>query len=121
MVPKMILRLGFVDLVDHIASSILVRHVAFSELSAPSGRAHPEFSYIPLSQCKLQAAYRRERLHATVFGFFASLSLEQASNCTNILYFESVSKYSCMARSLVSYDRMVFLLCHVRLPSGSLL
>ena len=49
MVPKMILRLGFVNLVDHIAGSILVRHVAFSELSAPSGRAHPEFSHIPLS------------------------------------------------------------------------
>ena len=44
----MIFRLGFVDLVDHIASSISVRHEVFSELSAPSGRAHPEFSYIPL-------------------------------------------------------------------------
>ena len=31
MVPKMILRLDFVDLVDHVASSILVRHVALSE------------------------------------------------------------------------------------------
>ena len=55
MVPKMILRLGVVDLVDHIASSILARLAALSELSAPSGRAHPKFSYIPLSQCKLQA------------------------------------------------------------------
>ena len=50
----MILRLGFVDLVDHIASSILTRLVALSELSEPSGRAHPQFSYIPLSQGKLQ-------------------------------------------------------------------
>ena len=33
MVPKMIFRLGFVDLVDHVASLILVRHVALSELS----------------------------------------------------------------------------------------
>ena len=55
MVPKMILRLGFVDLVDHTASSILARRVALPELSEPSGGAHPEFSYIPLSQCKLQA------------------------------------------------------------------
>ena len=54
MVPKMILRLGFVDLVNRIASSNLVRHVALSELSEPSGRAHPVFSYIPLSQYKLQ-------------------------------------------------------------------
>ena len=44
MVPKMILLLGFVGLVGHIASSILARLVALSELSAPSGRAHPEFS-----------------------------------------------------------------------------
>ena len=55
MVSKMILLLGFVDFVDHIVSSILARLVAFSELSAPSGRAHPAVSYIPLSQCKLQA------------------------------------------------------------------
>ena len=41
MVFKMILLLGFVDLVDHIASSILARLVALSELSAPSGGAHP--------------------------------------------------------------------------------
>ena len=31
MVPKMTLRLGFVDLVDHIASSIVARNVALSE------------------------------------------------------------------------------------------
>ena len=41
MVPKMILRLGFVDLADHIAISILTRLVALSELSEPSGRARP--------------------------------------------------------------------------------
>ena len=55
MVPKMILRLGFVDLVDHIASSILARHVSLSELSEPAGRDHPEFSYIWPSKWKLQA------------------------------------------------------------------
>ena len=87
MVPKMILRLGFVDPVDHIASSILVRHVALSESSEPSGRASPEFSYIPLSQCKLQAVCCRERLRLTLSDEIASLSLEGASNCTNILYF----------------------------------
>ena len=53
MVPKMILRLGFVDLADHAASSILTQFVALSELSEPSGRAHPEFSHTSLSQCKL--------------------------------------------------------------------
>ena len=102
MVAKMILRHGFVDLVDHIASSIVARLVAFSELSEPSGRAHPEFSYMPLSQCKLQAVCCRERLHVTVSGKIQGLSLGRVSNCTNILYFEGVSKYSCMARSLVS-------------------
>ena len=36
-----------------------------------------------------------------VFGKNASLSLEQASNFTNIQYFEGVSKYSCMVQFLV--------------------
>ena len=39
--PKRILRVGFVYLADYIASSILIRLVALSELSVPSGRAHP--------------------------------------------------------------------------------
>ena len=116
----MILRLRFVDLVDHIASSILVQHVVLSEFSEPSGRAHPEFSYIPLSQRKLGAVCCRERLHVTVFGKIASLFLERASKCTKILNFECVSKYFCMARSLVSSDRMEFPQYHIRLPSGSL-
>ena len=47
----------------------------------------------------------RERLHVTVFGKIAGLSLEQAPNCTKILYCEGVSKDSCVARSLVSSDR----------------
>ena len=83
----MILRLGFVDLVYHIASSILARLVALSELSELSGRAHPESSYIPLSQCKLQAVCCGDRLHVTVSGKVASLSLGRASNCTQILNF----------------------------------
>ena len=61
MVPKMISRLGFVDLADHTASSILTKLVALSELNVPSGRARPEFSCILLSQCKLQAVCCRER------------------------------------------------------------
>ena len=61
-VPKMILRLGFVDLPDHIASLISARLVALSELSEPSGSAHPEFSYIPPSQCKLQVVCCGDRL-----------------------------------------------------------
>ena len=120
MVPKMILRLGNVDLVDHIASSILVRHVSLPELREPSGRAHPMFSYIPLSQCKLQVVCCRERLQVTVFGELASLSLERASNCIKIPCFEGVFKYSCMARSLVSSDRVEFPPYHVHHPSDSL-
>ena len=75
MVPKTTFRLGFVDLVDHIASSILARLVALSELSEPFGRAHPEFSYMPLSQCKLEAVRCRERLHVTVFGKILGLHI----------------------------------------------
>ena len=41
MVPKMILRLGFVDVVDRCASLILARLVILSESSEPSGGAHP--------------------------------------------------------------------------------
>ena len=112
MVPKMILRLGFADLVHHIASSILARLVAILELSEPFGKAPPSFSYIQLSQCKLQVVCCRERLHVTVFGKIASFSRERISNFTRTLYFERVSKYPCMERSLVSSSRP---------PSGSLL
>ena len=73
--PKMILRRGFVDLVDLIAISIWVQPVAILEFSEPFGRAPPVFSYTPLSQCKLQAVCCRERLHVTVSGKIASLSL----------------------------------------------
>ena len=100
MVPKMILRFGFVDFVDYSVSLILARLVALSEFSVLSGRAHQQFSYIPLSQCKLQAVCCSERLHVTAFGKIAAFSLGRTSNCTKILYFESVSKYSCVARSL---------------------
>ena len=89
MVPKMILRLDFVDLAD----------VALSELSAPSGRAPPEFSYMPLSQCKLQAVCCRERLHVTVFGKIANLSLGQAPSCTKILFFDNDPWFSQIATS----------------------
>ena len=51
----------------------------------------------------------RERLHVTVFGKNASLSLERASNCTNIQYFDGVSNFSCMERFLVLLDRLEFL------------
>ena len=53
MVPKMILILGFLILWTMLWVRFLTRLAALSELSEPSGRAHPEFSYIPLSQCKL--------------------------------------------------------------------
>ena len=66
--PKMILLLGCVALVAHIANSIWEQIVALLESSEPSRRAPPVFSYIPLSQCKLQVVCCRERLHVTSFG-----------------------------------------------------
>ena len=60
--------------------------MAILELSKPFGRAHPLFSCIPLPQCNLQVVCSGERLHVTVFGKTASLSLERASNCTCLLY-----------------------------------
>ena len=51
---RMILRLGFVDFVDHLASSILARLMALSELSELCGGAPPVSSYTPLFQCKPQ-------------------------------------------------------------------
>ena len=83
----MILLLGIVDLADHVANSILARLVALAELSEPSGRAPPVSSHFPLSLCKLQELCCGDRLHATLFGKIASLSLERASNCTQILFF----------------------------------
>ena len=60
--------------------------------------APPLTSCIPLSQCKLQAVCSGGQLHAIAFGEIAILSFERASNCTNILYFEEVSKYFCEKR-----------------------
>ena len=49
MVPNMILLLGFVDLVDHAASSISTQLVTFSSVFARTRG----FFYMSLSQCKL--------------------------------------------------------------------
>ena len=108
--PKMIFLLGFVDHVDRIATSIWGQLVALLESSEPYGRARPEFSYIPLSQCKPRAVCCGERLHVTVFGKIADLSLEHASNCSNIQYFDFVSKNSWMEQFLVLLllDRVEF-------------
>ena len=48
------------------------------------------FSYIPLSQCKLQAECCSERLHVTVSGKIASLSLEGASNCIQVFVYGAI-------------------------------
>ena len=104
----MILRLGLVDLVGFCANSLWVQPVAILELSVLLGRAPPSFSCIPLSQCKRRAVCRRERLHVTVFVKIVILSPERALSCTNVPCFEEVSKYFCMARSLVSSNRMDF-------------
>ena len=95
MVPMMILRLGFEDLADQIASSLLstTRGTLGVNANLLTG-AHPGFSYIPLSQCKLQAVCCGDRRHVTVFGKIASLSLERTSNSTKMPYFEGVSQYS---------------------------
>ena len=111
MVPKMILRLGFADLVDHMA---------ILELSEPFGKAPPSFSYIPLCQCNLQVVCCRERLHVTVSGKIASFSRERASNCTKTLHFERISKYPCMERSLVSSSHVEFPPFYIHPPSGLL-
>ena len=113
-------RLGFVDLANHIASSIWVQPVALLELSELFGRVLPVSSYIPLSQCKLQVVCCRERLHVTAFGKMANLCLGRASNCTKIQCFEGVFKYSCVARSLVSSSRVEFHPHHFHPPSDSL-
>ena len=120
MVPKMILRLGFVDLADHIASSISTPLVALSELSEPSLRARPVFSYIPLSQCQLQVVCCRERLHVTAFGKIADLSRKQAPKCTKILHVGSSFHVFLCGMILGLPDRMEFHPSHIRPPSGSL-
>ena len=89
------------------------------ELSEPFGRAHPVFSCIPLSRWKLQVVCRRERLHVTAFGKTARLSLGRASNCITILYFDGVSKYSCMERFLVLSNRAQFPPHNFHPPSDS--
>ena len=94
--------------------------VAILELSVLLGRAPPSFSYIPLTQCKLQAVCCGERLHVAVFGKIANLSLERASDCTEIPYFESGSMYCGVRRSLVSSTRVEFHPNHFHPPSDSL-
>ena len=64
--PKMILRLGFVDLVYSITSSIGVQPAPLLEISELFRRALPVSSYIPLSQGKLQMVCCRERLYVLV-------------------------------------------------------
>ena len=79
--------------------------------------AHPSLSYTSISQCKPNVVCYGGRLHVIVFGI---LSSDRALNCTNILYFEDVSKYFCMERSLVWSSRMEFLPYHCHLPSDLL-
>ena len=73
---KMFLHPVHVDLVDQFASSILAQPAVLSESSVPFGIAHPSSSCIPLSRCKQLVVCRSGRLHATLFGKTAILSLE---------------------------------------------
>ena len=62
----------------------------------------------------------RERLRVIVFDKNAILSSERALNCTNIPYFDEVSKCFCMVRSLACPSRIEFLPCCDHRPSDSL-
>ena len=95
-------------LVNRFANLVWVQLVALLELSEPFGIAHPLSSCIPLSQCKQLVVCRRGRLHATLFGKIAILSLVRVSNCTNIPYFDEVSKYFCMEQSSALSSRVGF-------------
>ena len=117
---RMFLRPVLVDLVDQFSSSILIQPAVLSESSVPFGIAHPSSSFIPLSLCKQLVVCRWERLHATLSGKSAILSLEWVFNCTNILYSDEVSKYFCMGQSLALSSRMKFPPYNFHLPSGSL-
>ena len=57
-------------------------------------------------------------MHVIVFGKIAILSPEGALNCTSIPYFEEVSKYLCMERSLAWSSRMKSPPYYYHLPSG---
>ena len=122
--PKTILRLGVEDLVHHISSSILVRHVALSELSEPSGGAHPVSSYIPLSQCKLQVSvlWRTTACDRRLVKI-ASPSLEQASNCTKIqtVFWKTFPSILARRDPWFRQSRVEFLPYLIHHPSDSLL
>ena len=115
----MFLHLVLVDLVDRFANLVWVQPVALLEISVPFGIAHPLSSCIPLSQCK-QLVVCRRRLHATVCGKIAILCLERVSLCTNIPYFDEVSKYFRMEQSSALSSRMESPPYNYHLPSGLL-
>ena len=107
------------DLVVHFANSLSVQHMATLGIGIPCGVILSSSSCIPLSQCKPQALWRRERLRVIVFDKIAILSSERASKCTKILYFKGVSKCSCLARSLLVISRIGFPPSHPDYPSDS--
>ena len=97
---QMFLRPVLVDLVDEFASSILIQPAVHSESSVSFDIAHLFFIHANSWWC------RKKRLHATLSGKTAILSLERVSNSTNILYSDEVSKYFCMEQSLALSSRM---------------
>ena len=116
---KMFLRPVLVDLVDRVASSILTQPAVLSKSSVPFGKAHPSSSCVPLSLCKQLAVCRRGRLHATLSGKKTIISLQRASNCTNILHPDEVSKDFFIEQSLGLSSRMKFPPHNFHLPSSS--
>ena len=84
-VPKMILRLGFVDLGDYIRCSILARLVTLSEFGELFFAELLLRLHTYRFLCKLQEVNCGERIHLTVSGKIAG----QASNPNKILYLEA--------------------------------
>ena len=68
------------------------------ESSEPYGRTPPVFTYIPLSQCKLQVMCCRERLHVTSFGkkmqAFLLSELQIAPKCCILKAFPGILVWS---------------------------
>ena len=113
--PKILL-LVWEKLAIHIANLLGEQNVVLRFLF---GKAVLQFPCISLSQCILQAMCHGGWPHEILFGKMSVLSLEWALNCTNIPYPEVVSKYSCMARSLLLINRKKFAFSPVHRPSDS--
>ena len=101
----MCLRLVLVDPVVHFAISLSVQLEATLGIGIHCGITPPSSSCIPLSLYKSQVVCCRQRLRVIVFDKNAILASERTLNCTNTLYFDEVSKYFCIERSLLGLSK----------------